>query len=219
MASVPNFALPKPLKSWKGEVSLISDPLNLIITGVGGQGTVLSSKIVAIAGWKEGYRCTVGEVYGLSQRGGSVVSHVRISMEHQLPPLIPKGKVHCILGFEPMEVLRQLCLLGGPQTKVVMNQKPIYPLGFMGGRIKYPPGEKILEDIKGLIGNVRIIDVDKIVEELGSEKALNLVMIGSLVGIGLLPFKAETFEDVIDLLFEGNDKALNLRAFKMGIYR
>lgn len=196
---------------------MISDPLNLIITGVGGQGTVLSSKIVAMAGWKEGYKCTVGEVYGLSQRGGSVVSHVRISREHQLPPLIPKGKVHCILGFEPMEALRQLCLLGSHETKLVMNPKPIYPLGFMGGRIKYPPCEKILEDIKGLVEDVRIIDVDKIVEELGSEKAINLVMIGTLLKIGLLPFKAETFEDVISLLFEGKDKALNLRAFKLSL--
>ena len=87
-------------------MALDKDPLNLIITGVGGQGNVLASQIVASAGIKEGLYVTVGETYGASQRGGAVMSHVRFSARAQCSPLISEGQADIVVGLEPVEALR-----------------------------------------------------------------------------------------------------------------
>ncbi|MFH1757501.1 MAG: 2-oxoacid:acceptor oxidoreductase family protein, partial [Pseudomonadota bacterium] len=81
------------------------DSYNLIITGVGGQGNVLSSQLIGQAFVHKGYFTTIGETYGASQRGGSVMSHIRISSKKQLSPLIPKGKADVIVALEPVEAL------------------------------------------------------------------------------------------------------------------
>jgi len=84
------------------------DPFNLIITGVGGQGNVLASQILGRVLLKNGYSVTVGETYGLSQRGGAVLSHIRVSRTMTLGPLIPMGMAHAVVALEPAEALRVL---------------------------------------------------------------------------------------------------------------
>lgn len=103
------------------------DPLNLIITGVGGQGNILISKLIGEAILEDGYWVTIGETYGASQRGGSVASHVRISKNTQQGPLTPEGRADIILGLEPVESLRMLCLYGNPKTCVITTSDPFIP--------------------------------------------------------------------------------------------
>jgi indolepyruvate ferredoxin oxidoreductase beta subunit len=95
---------------------LAKDPLNLIITGVGGQGNVMISLIIANAFVRDGYFVTVGETYGASQRGGPVMSHMRISRETQYSPFIPDGCADIILGMEPVETLRMLGRYGNSKN-------------------------------------------------------------------------------------------------------
>src|SRR4030043_2158604 len=102
--------------------------MNLIITGVGGQGNVLSSQLIGQALVGKGFFVTIGETYGASQRGGAVMSHIRISAQKQLSPLIPKGKADIVVGLEPVEALRVLTQYGNRETGVIVNTRPLYPV-------------------------------------------------------------------------------------------
>ena len=97
--------------------AILKDPLNLVIAGVGGQGNILLSRLVGRALVKKGYFVSIGETFGAAQRGGAVMSNIRISKKMSLGPLIPEGKVHIILSLEPLETLRILikfnCSSGG----------------------------------------------------------------------------------------------------------
>lgn len=101
---------------------------NFIITGVGGQGNVLSSQLIGQVFIKKGYFVTIGETYGSSQRGGAVMSHIRISQKKQFSPLIPRGKADIILALEPLEALRVLIPFGNPGVVTLVNTRPIYPI-------------------------------------------------------------------------------------------
>ena len=105
--------------------------MNILITGVGGQGNVVAAHLLGVLAQRQGYRAVVGEMYGLSQRGGSVVSHVRIAAGETLPPLVSQGEAHVIVGLEPLEALRQLCLLGDSGTRVIVNSHPEAPVNVM----------------------------------------------------------------------------------------
>ena len=99
----------------------MKEPLNLVIAGVGGQGNILVSEIVATAANEAGYHVTVGESYGLSQRGGAVSSHVRLSREMPYGPVILAGRADVILGFEPVEAARVLLEYGHPGVRVIVK--------------------------------------------------------------------------------------------------
>lgn len=109
---------------------------NLIITGVGGQGNVLASQIVGRAAVNKDWRVTVGETFGLSQRGGPVMSHIRLSEKFNCAPLIPPNMAHVIVGLEPLETLRILMEYGNEDTVFIVNSRPIYPLNVIAGAMK-----------------------------------------------------------------------------------
>ena len=104
---------------------LKNDPYNLIITGVGGQGNVLASRMVGDMLSQLGLYVTIGETFGASQRGGSVMSHLRISAASTFSPQIPKGKAHMIVALEPTEAIRVLLDYGNPEVGVLSNTRPI----------------------------------------------------------------------------------------------
>ena len=108
-------------------MTLAFDPVNIIISGVGGQGNILASDLISRAFCGEDYYISVGETYGATQRGGSVFSHVRLSQKHLYGPLIPTGEGHVIIGFEPLEVYRILLDYGHEHIRVVMNDRPFIP--------------------------------------------------------------------------------------------
>jgi indolepyruvate ferredoxin oxidoreductase beta subunit len=195
-------------------MTLEKDPLNLIIAGVGGQGNILASQIVATAGIKEGLYVTVGETYGASQRGGPVMSHIRFSARAQCGPLIPEGEADIIVGLEPIEALRIIGDFGNPKTRVIVSPRPIYPIWVLSGQAKYPPVEEVLQKLGELVAEVRVV---KAIQEGETGLAANVVMVGALAGSGMLPIAVKYFEESIKEIVAPKDLDLNLQAFRKGV--
>jgi len=195
--------------------NLIKDPLNVVIAGVGGQGNIVISELIGSALVKQGYFVTVGETFGASQRGGAVMSHLRISTETRYGPLIPKGGAHIVMGMEPMETLRVLREYGNPEVVTIVNPRPINPLTVLSGEAEYPDIDKLLEIIKGLSAKTWIINATDEAQMLGNVMSANILLIGSLLALNMLPLGHKEFEPVIQEKFP---KAIdiNLRAFKRG---
>lgn len=198
------------------EKALTKDPLNLIITGVGGQGNVMISLTIGSALVREGYVVTVGETYGASQRGGPVMSHVRISKETQYSPLILKGQADVVLGMEPVETLRILGKYGNPNVITLFNPRPIYSIDVISGDAEYPDLDKLVEIIKGLSAKTWIVNATEEAEKMGRPIVANTILIGSLIGLGVLPLNRELMEPVIRERFPKAFE-LNMKAFDRGM--
>lgn len=194
------------------------DPINLVITGVGGQGNILASQLTAAATIREGFYASIGETYGASQRGGSVMSHVRLSREFQYGPLIPRGEADIILGFEPLETLRVLVDYGNDDTRVIFNPRPNYPISVLTGQQKYPPLEDMFSRIKELAGSAKVVKATELAKELGALVAQNVVMVGALAGSGLVPAPLSNFRETVAEVFEDEGKReFNLKALELGV--
>ncbi len=191
--------------------------INLIITGVGGQGNILASQVIADVAADEGYHITVGETYGLSQRGGAVMSHVRLSRELECGPLIPSGMADVIIGFEPLETLRVAVQYSNKDTRVILNPRPNYPIGVLAGDYRYPTLDDILENLRKMVGSVRVVETTELANKVGSSLVQNMVMVGCLAGSGLLPFKLKSFEKSLKTIFSGDKLKLNRKAFALGV--
>jgi len=194
-----------------------SDLINIVITGVGGQGNILASQLVAQAAIEEGWFSSIGETYGASQRGGSVMSHVRLSRGYQVGPLIPRGEADVVVGFEPLETLRVLLDYGNPDTRVIVNPRPTYPIGVMTGAITYPEVSKIVAAMSGAVAKVCVVPATDLAQEKGVAIAQNVVMVGALAGSGFLPLKVESFHRALRESFSHDKLELNLGAFSSGI--
>ncbi len=199
-------------------MAIAKDPINLIITGVGGQGNILASQLTATAAIDEGFYASIGETYGASQRGGSVMSHVRFSKEFQYGPLIPRGQTDIIVGFEPLETLRVLVDYGNENTKVIFNPRPNYPIGVLTGAQQYPPLQELFDNIKGLVEGAKVVAATELAKELGTLVAQNVVMVGALAGSELLPVSVAAFRQAIADVFEDEKKReFNMKAFDLGV--
>ncbi len=190
---------------------------NVILTGVGGQGNVLAARIVAGALLESGYEVTVGDVFGLSQRGGAVASHIRFRRGGSLPPLVPFGQLDILVGFEPMEALRILCQFGNTKTVALVNTQPILPLEVLRGRSEYPHPKALLERVRQLAKSVIAIDGGAIVRQLGKAQVLNMVMVGVLVGSRWLPLTAQSIEKQIRAVLPRESQQINRQALGMGV--
>ena len=191
--------------------------LNIIITGVGGQGNVVASRIFASAAVQDGFYVSVGETYGAAQRGGAVMSHVRLSEETQYGPLTPEGRAHIVLGFEPVECLRTIGSFGNEKTKVIVNPRPVYPIDVLSGALKYPAVEEVLKAIKELVHSVHVVEATELAKKAGDPVMQNVVMVGCLAGSGFTPVKVETLREVIEETFAKKRPEANLKAFKLGV--
>ncbi len=192
------------------------DSYNVIITGVGGQGNVLSSQLVGQAFVAKGYFATIGETYGASQRGGSVMSHIRISAAKQLSPLIPKGKAEIVVALEPVEALRILTQYGNRESVVLVNTRPIYPVDVTSGNEKYPETAEIRRSLEGLSRKVYYLQATEKAMQMGSPILGNMIMLGALLGIGLLPLTAEEFRQTLANNFKAKRLETNLQALEEG---
>jgi indolepyruvate ferredoxin oxidoreductase beta subunit len=193
------------------------DPLNVIVTGVGGQGNVLITQFIGRALVKAGHHVTIGETYGASQRGGAVMSHLRISRETQYGPLIPEGGAHVIVGLEPLETLRVLAQYGNPEVIVIANSRPVHPLAVTTGAAEYPEREQVATMLEQLSSHAWLIDATDIALDLGAGILANVVMLGALVGSGTLPVGPETFEPELRESLPADKLDMNLQAFRRGI--
>ena len=197
-------------------VSLPYDPYNVIITGVGGQGNVMASRVVGNMLSRRGMQVTIGETFGASQRGGSVMSHLRISTGSTWSPQIPKGRCHLLISLEPSETMRVLADFGNPLVNVLCNTRPIHAIGVISGDQQYPP----LEDIKSWVAELSqacwFLEATEKALELGNPILGNIMMIGAAAGTGLLPLLREDFEAVISQTMSADKQELNLKAYEMG---
>jgi len=189
---------------------------NLIITGVGGQGNVLSSQLIGQALVGKGYFVTIGETYGASQRGGSVMSHIRVSSKKQLSPLIPRGRADIVIGLEPVEALRVMTVYGNSQTVVISNTRPVYPVDVTSGNEKYPEEEEIRDALKGLSRKVYYVPATEKAIEMGSPILGNMIMMGALLELNLLPLSSAEFQKTLGKNFKEARLETNLRALEEG---
>lgn len=198
-------------------MQLKKDPLNIIITGVGGQGNVLASQILGRALVRENFLVTIGETYGATQRGGAVMSHMRVSCSSTYSPLIPEGQADIIVALEPVEALRVIGQYGNPNVQAIINSRPIYPPAVTGGDFEYPSLEKIRQTIAELTQSSWYIDATEIALSLGSPVFTNIIMLGALAATGLLPLSLLSLKEAIRESFPPAQAETNLRAFQLGI--
>ena len=192
------------------------DPLNIVICGIGGQGNVLASEVVGSAMNDRGYHVAVGETYGASQRGGSVMSHVRVSADKEMSVLIPSGEAHIIIGFEPLETLRMARKYAGPDTMIVYDPRPVYPLGVLQGIQTYPAMEDITEEIRSLSAAAYAVPAADIAMEVGDSRSANIALLGAFTQLPDSPLSREDLEKILTQRFRGAVLELNQRAFAMG---
>ena len=147
--------------------------MNILIVGVGGQGSLLASRILGSVFTKQGLAVKVSEVHGMAQRGGSVVTTVRAGRE-VYSPLVPEGEADLLIALEPLEALRQAHMLK-PGGAAVVNTRKIPPMPVLNGTAEYP------ENIQGVFGAERslFIDAATLAEVAGSIKSVNVVMLGA----------------------------------------
>jgi indolepyruvate ferredoxin oxidoreductase beta subunit len=195
---------------------LAQDPYNVIMTGVGGQGNVMASRVLANMLSLKGYWVTIGETFGASQRGGSVMSHIRISATTTWSPQIPKGKAHIIIALEPMEAIRVLATYGNREVNVLANMRPIQPVSVIAGEQNYPTLEEIQNTLNSLSSHVWLIDATDEAMKLGNPILSNIIMIGAISGLGLLPVGLDDFMGAIRDTFPEKVAKVNRQAFEIG---
>lgn len=198
-------------------VSLPFDPYNVIITGVGGQGNVMASRVVGNMLSRKGLSVTIGETFGASQRGGSVMSHLRISEESYWSPQIPKGKCHLVISLEPTEAMRVLMNYGNPGVTVLCNTRPVHAIGVISGEQQYPSMDDIRSWIQELSEASWFLDATERALELGNPILGNIMMIGAAAFISALPLDREDFEVVISETMPADKLELNLQAYDLGV--
>lgn len=196
---------------------LPKEPINLIIAGVGGQGNIAASQIVAMAALSQGLVPTIGETYGVSQRGGSVMSHVRIAEKDPFGPLIPKGHADLVLGFEPLETVKVIKTFANAATRVILNPRPLPPIGVLAGEDSYPPVDSLVRFAGAVVADLRIVNATEMAAEAGDIRAMNIVMVGALAASQWLPFPPESYMDSIKRLFSGKAREINQEAFMRGL--
>ncbi len=183
---------------------------NIMIVGVGGQGSLLASKLLGNLLMTAGYDVKVSEVHGMSQRGGSVVTYVRYG-DKVYSPIIDKGEADIIISFELLEAARWVEYLKEGGT-IVVNTQEIMPMPVISGNAKYP--ENLVEKIKALGINIVAFDALSLAQEAGSSKAVNIVLMGAVSRF--FDFKDEDWQGAIDRCVPPKFLELNKKAFEKG---
>ena len=199
------------------KLQLSKDPYNIIITGVGGQGNVLGSRVLSNMLVRKGYYATIGETFGASQRGGSVMSHIRVSAKSTWSPQIPRGRADLIIALEPVEAIRVLMIYGNQKVMVLVNTRPIYPVGVIAGELEYPPLKDIKASVKELSSTALFIDATDEAIKLGNPILANIIMIGAATRMFEFPIDREDFNQVILRSLPASKLDVNLKAFDMGV--
>jgi indolepyruvate ferredoxin oxidoreductase beta subunit len=196
--------------------ALSCEPLDLVVTGVGGQGNVLASQVLGRALLAAGYTVTVGETFGLSQRGGAVMSQVRVTTGRILGPLIPEHRATSVVGLEPLESLRVLAQYGNPDIVVFSNDRPLLPLNVISGESTYPQPEELRETLEKLSRRLYWLPATDVALELGAPILANVVMLGALAASDLLPIGNEQIEEALAGLFPPEKMPANQKALQRG---
>lgn len=199
------------------DLHLPSDPYNIIITGVGGQGNVMASRVLGNMLSRKNFSVTIGETFGASQRGGSVMSHLRISADSYWSPQIPKGRCHLVIALEPTEAMRVLANYGNPDVKVLCNTRPVHAIGVISGDQRYPVHDELTGWIEELSQACWFVNATQKAVELGNPILGNIMMIGAAIAIGVLPLDRDDFAAVISETLPTDKQEINLKAYDLGM--
>ncbi|NLE76262.1 MAG: indolepyruvate oxidoreductase subunit beta [Chloroflexi bacterium] len=188
------------------------ETVNFLITGVGGQGTVLASDIMAAVGVAAGYDAKKSDILGLAVRGGAVVGHVRWG-KVVYSPIVPEGRVDYLLAFEKLEALRHINQLKEGGT-VLVNQQRIQPITVSSGLAEYPSEAAMDEALGKATPHVYKVPGLQISQEIGNTRVLNVAMMGALSAV--LSVKTEIWESVLAERVPAKYRELNIKAFRTG---
>lgn len=189
------------------------NPYNIYISGVGGQGIIKTSVIIGESAMKNNLNVVVGEIHGMSQRGGVVSTQMKIGDSYS--PIIEEGKADLLLAFEPLEALRAINMINR-DSYVVMNTAPIYPFNIRQSKYPYPELSKIVDEIKSYASKVIALDAEAIAKKAGHLLSLNMVMLGGAAAIPGFPLDKNVMIGVMkDNLPEKNIQ-INMDAFEEG---
>jgi indolepyruvate ferredoxin oxidoreductase beta subunit len=187
---------------------------NIVLAGVGGQGTLLAAEILGTAAVKDELNVRVSEIHGMAQRGGAVVSTVRIGEAVRAPTVID-GQADVLLGFEPLETLRNL-KYASRKTLVIMNSEEIPPAGLAAKNLKYPGLEEVKQKISRFTEKIIVVDAAQLAEEAGSSLAQNSVLVGALAAVASFPVKLESVVEALKQLVPAKHVEANVKAFQLG---
>lgn len=186
--------------------------LNFLVAGVGGQGTLLASDILAEVGMRAGYDAKKSDVLGLAIRGGSVLSHVRWG-EHVTSPVVRRGRMDFMLAFEPLEAMRGVELMN-PNGTIVCNMHPVVPISVSSGDGTYPSRSDIEQALSAAARIVHYVDATSEAVKVGSAKTTNVIMLGAFSA--LLDISVDIWEDVVLSRVPAKFVDLNRTAFRAG---
>jgi len=187
--------------------------LDVVITGVGGQGTILTSRVIAQMAMTKGFEVRTSETIGMAQREGSVVSHVRIG-KALTGALIPDGQADVLISLELAETVRGLTKLR-PGGLVLANTAKIIPASVPLGLSQYQ-GEEIMDFINQAAADVRLFDATQVALEAGNYKTVNVVFLGVLSTIKEIPFSAEEYLQAMLEILPAKVQLVNIKAFNLG---
>jgi indolepyruvate ferredoxin oxidoreductase, beta subunit len=186
----------------------------LVFIGVGGQGNLLASRLLGEAALSMGIPTVVSEIHGMAQRGGIVESAVLLG--DVTSPIVSSAEADVLIGFEPLETLRALNKCN-PDSVVITNTHPLPPFTVAVGQGVYPPVDESLRLIRDKARRVIALDGNAIAESVGNPLALNMVMLGALIGSGTIPIGAEAMKKVLSTSTKKAFLESNLKAFDMGM--
>jgi indolepyruvate ferredoxin oxidoreductase beta subunit len=195
-----------------GSGQALKDATNFILVGVGGQGTLLASNVLAELGMRMGYDVKKAEVHGMSQRGGSVTSHLRWGQQ-VFSPIVPNGEADFFLAFEKLEALRFAASVRSDGIALV-NNYAIVPMTVIAGGPPYPHDDQIKSSLKQMTGNLFWIEGYETVQNLGDPRVANVVMLGALSA--LMTINTEDWLGVIGSSVPAKSVPINRRAFLAG---
>jgi len=185
----------------------------ILFTGVGGQGTLLASRLLGEAAMAENMDVCVSEVHGMAQRGGVVESTVMLG--GITGPIISNGEADVLVSFEPLETIRALARCSR-KSVIVTNTVPIEPFTVKLGQAEYPDVDHWIDFMKNNYAVVKALNADALAKDAGTAKAVNVVLLGTLSASGVLPVSADRIRDTISRTVKKKFVDANLKAFDLG---
>ncbi|MGD9381245.1 MAG: indolepyruvate oxidoreductase subunit beta [Candidatus Thorarchaeota archaeon] len=192
-----------------------SNTINIVITGVGGQGVLTLAEILANAALAGSMNVRVGEIHGMAQRGGHVVCTVRIG-DGAKGPIIDPGTADLLVGFEPIETLREIQTIA-EDGSVLVSSHIQYPVAVSMGKAEYPEHEEIISSIRKFTTRILEIDAMALAQQAGSSLSVNMVMLGGILGTRITPIQKKTAIDIVRTTFPKKFEKTNLQALELGM--
>ena len=195
------------------KVELLKE-FNVVVTGVGGQGNLLLSRLIAAAAHHEGFDVQTGETLGMAQRGGSVTSFIRYGTEI-FTPLVPDHGAHLLISLEPVEALRSIRYVG-EFTNVLLNTKSRPPLSVSLGETPYPDIKEIENIFRSVGVDILAFDALELAERAGDPRSANVTMFGGMAALNISSIRVESYKKALKETLSQKLLQVNMQAFDLG---